>query len=154
MWQYQNTDELYHHGVLGMRWGVRKQADHSAKKQAKHEKWVKDNDKRVKTYGKKMVKFSNRARMAVIGVTGYSITKSISQIGAQACRKALAKTGGVPTAKTRATGIAALAAMGLTAGATIGSIYTLHKDNKLADGYDDRQQAAKEAKKRLKRKLS
>jgi hypothetical protein len=119
-----------------------------AKKMAKRDKMVKDNDKRVGTYGKKMVKFSNRANMAVIGNTGYIVTRAIEKIGASKIREELSKTGGQATAKTRALGVATLAGMGLVAGRTGHILYKLHQDNVLADGYTDRKRAATEARKK------
>ena len=125
---------------------VEKEKRKQAKKQAKYEKWVKDNDRRVGAYGKGMVKYSNRVNMATIAFSGAYATSVAERVGAYACKQALAKTGGVATAKTRATGAATLAAMGLTAGYTIRAISKLHKDNKLADSYADRQAAAKQVK--------
>lgn len=58
MWQYQNTDELYHHGVLGMRWGHRK-ANTSSSGGVKRKRM----SNRAYKYYKSSSKDSRRAQM-------------------------------------------------------------------------------------------
>lgn len=47
MWQYQHSDELYHHGILGMRWGIRRYQPYSKGKHGTFLGQSRDEDIRI-----------------------------------------------------------------------------------------------------------
>ena len=82
MWQYQNTDELYHHGVLGMRWGFRKSKKDAILRSKVHGKMNTDiiryngNKKRaVRTRTAKNIAITG-LKTAVLAKIGYNAMKT------------------------------------------------------------------------------
>ena len=47
MWEYVHTDELTHHGILGMRWGVRRTREQLDGLSKEDRKWVKKKSNKV-----------------------------------------------------------------------------------------------------------
>lgn len=112
----------------------------------KRKEWEKDNDKRVKLYGKKMVKTGGAVGIAATGVGAVLCGNAIKKIGVNTM-KSIAKNpdmGNVSFRVAEALTVAGIGAVGIY---SLNRMNNYRKDMRLADEYEYRQLKKKQKKK-------